>query len=98
MDTERRSELRSWALSLEERGTNEESRAAGKAIVMLVDEIEGLQSKLAAATAATPPPVADAPEPVPADAPAADEPAWTGADDRLHGSFWSRLKRTFGFD
>ena len=95
METDRITQLRSWAQGLEERGSNEETRAAGKAILMLVGEVESLQTKLDAA-AATP-----APASAPAEAvePAADETAsWEHADDRLSGSFWSRLKRTFGFD
>ena len=40
-----------WAQRLEERSSNEETRAAAKAILMLADEVEGLQRQLAAATA-----------------------------------------------
>ncbi|HEX3456099.1 MAG TPA: hypothetical protein VHS03_15865 [Gaiellaceae bacterium] len=97
MDADRITQLRSWAQGLEEKGSNEETRAAGKAILMLVGEVESLQAKLAAAAAAAAPAPASAPT-EPAE-PAADETAsWDQADDRLSGSFWSRLKRTFGFD
>ena len=95
MEADRITQLRSWAKGLEERGSNEETRAAGKAILMLVDEVEGLQAKVAAAAAASAPVAAPA---QPAE-PATDETAvWEQADDRLSGSFWSRVKRTFGFD
>jgi hypothetical protein len=97
VDADRITQLRSWAQGLEEKGSNEETRAAGKAILMLVGEVESLQAKLAAAAAAAAPAPASAPT-EPAE-PAADETAsWDQADDRLSGSFWSRLKRTFGFD
>ncbi len=93
-------ELRTWAQRLEERSSNEETRAAAKAILMLADEVEGLQRQLAAATAEAHAPAPDAApagseaDPQPVDA----EPAWaTAADERLSGSFFSRLKRTFGF-
>jgi hypothetical protein len=97
VDADRITQLRSWAQGLEERGSNEETRAAGKAILMLVGEVEGLQAKLDAAVAAPAPASGSAPaEPA---GPAAGETAsWEKADDRLKGSFWSRLKRTFGFD
>jgi hypothetical protein len=87
-------ELRTWAQRLEERASNEETRAAAKAILMLTNEVESLQQQLAAATAAAPLPDAE-PE---ADPPASAEPAWTSSrDEELSGSFFSRLKRTFGF-
>jgi hypothetical protein len=90
-------QLRTWARALEERGTNEETRAAAKAILMLADEVDELQQKLDAATAEKPAPAAPAAtaaEPEPAVA----EPAWESSrDEALSGSFFSRLKRTFGF-
>ncbi len=92
MDADRIEQLRTWGTGLEEKGTNEETRAAGKAIVMLADEVEGLQARLDAAAA---PP---APEAAPAEPERAETEAWEQADDRLSGSFWSRVKRTFGFD
>ena len=94
MDADRLKQLRSWGTGLEEKGTNEETRAAGKAIVMLADEVEGLQAKLdaaAAAPSASEPAAPVEPDPV-------ETTAWESADDRLSGSFWSRVKRTFGFD
>jgi len=99
MDASQVTELRKWAARLED-GTSEELRAAGRAIRMLVDEVEGLQARLArsetSADAAVAPPPATAPAP---DEPAADagDPAWVD-DDRYEGSFFSRLKRSFGFD
>jgi hypothetical protein len=103
MDAAQVSELRSWATRLEERASNEELRAAAKAIHLLADEVDSLQSKLAQtkqagleqpalayATASQ----ADEPEP----AAESTEPPWAEADDRLQGSFLSRLKRSFGFD
>ena len=105
MDAERLAELRAWADRLEERAENEETRAEARAIRMLTDEVEILQQKLAAATAATAAPATPATadpadsKPAPAEAahPDEDEPAWKTADDRLCGSFFTRLKRTFGF-
>jgi hypothetical protein len=102
MDRAQVSELRGWARRLEERtsDSDKELRAAAKAIQMLADEVEALQAKLVAVEAAPPPatavPAKDSP---PAEAPTAgSEPLWSAADDRLHGSFLSRLKRTFGFE
>src|SRR5262245_15758551 len=100
MDLAQVTELRTWGARLEERGSSEEMRAAGKAIHMLVDEVESLQAKLVEARAGAPPAAPAEPPPVtaPADAPAdADEP-WKTADDRYHGSFFSRLKKSLGFD
>jgi hypothetical protein len=93
MDASQITELRSWATRLEERAAgDDELRAAAKAILMLVDEVESLQAKAEAVQADTPPPA-----PEPEQAPAAADPPWEAADDRLSGSFFSRLKRTFGF-
>jgi hypothetical protein len=108
------SELRAWADRLEERAETEETRAEARAIRMLVDEVESLQRQLAGASSAARPetdtslpvfaPAASpAPDSAPTttevrEAPGADEPAWAAADDRLSGSFFSRVKRTFGFD
>jgi hypothetical protein len=97
MDLAQVTELRSWATRLEERSSsNEEMRAAAKAIHMLADEVESLQAKLVEAQAGSPPPVT-APPPE-ASAPEATEPVWSGADDRLQGSFFTRLKRSLGFE
>jgi hypothetical protein len=96
VDADRITELRTWATRLEERATNEETHAAAKAILLLAEEVEDLQAKLVVATAAAAP-AADEPEPADAPTPAAGAPA-PEADDRLSGSFFSRLKRTFGFE
>ncbi len=89
-------ELRSWATRLEERASSDEMRAAAKAIHLLADEVESLQAKLARAEAGAPPPVT-AP-PVEEKTPGAAEPPWAAADERLSGSFFSRLKRSLGID
>ena len=97
MDASQVTELRKWAARLED-GTSEELRAAGRAIRMLVDEVEGLQARLARnETSAVAPPPATAPSP---EEPPADDgdPPWADVDDRYEGSFFSRLKRSFGFD
>lgn len=96
MDLAQVTELRSWATRLEGRASNEEMRAAAKAIHMLADEVESLQARLVEAQAGAPPPVtAPPPEEAPA---AATDPPWSAADDRLRGTFFSRLKRSLGFD
>jgi hypothetical protein len=87
-------ELRSWASRLEE-GSSQELRAAGRAIRMLVDEVESLQAKLVEAEAGAPPPVTAPPAD---EAPEATDPPWAAADERTHGSFASRLKKSLGFD
>ena len=100
MDASQVTELRKWATRLEE-GTSEELRAAGRAIRMLVDEVESLHARLArgetSAHEAVAPPPATAPPPEEAASDAGD-PAWAEADDRYEGSFISRVKRSFGFD
>ena len=96
MDLAQVTELRSWATRLEERASNEEMRAAAKAIHMLADEVESLQAQLVQAKAGAPPPVTAPPVEEPA---AATDPQWSAAgDDRLHGSFFKRLKRSLGFE
>jgi len=96
MDLAQVTELRSWATRLEERASNEEMRAAAKAIHMLADEVELLQAKLVEAQAGAPPPVT---APPPEEPPVAADPPWQAAgDQRLHGSFFSRLKRSLGFE
>lgn len=106
METARINELRSWAHRLEERASNEETRAAAKAILMLTDEVDDLRQKLDAATSPAPAPGAPGKPAEPA-APQEDEAAegatddahaWAAANDRLSGSFFSRVKRTFGFE
>jgi hypothetical protein len=104
MDVAQVTELRSWAARLEELGSSEEMRAAGKAIHMLVDEVESLQAKLVEAEAGAPPAAPAEPPPVTApaaastDAPADADDAWKTADERLEGSFYSRVKKSLGFD
>ena len=101
MQDDRLVQLRTWARALEERGTNEETRAAAKAILMLADEVDELQQKLDAATAEKPAPAAPAATATEAAAEpelAVAEPTWESSrDEALSGSFFSRLKRTFGF-
>ena len=93
MDLKQITELRSWATRLEERSeSNDELRAAARAIRMLVDEVENLQAKLVVAEAA-PPPVSEEPPPV-AEAPAASRTRGRSASPGLLG----RLKRTLGFE
>jgi hypothetical protein len=97
MDVAQVTELRSWATRLEERASNEELRMAAKAIHLLADEVESLQARLAEVEKAASPPPVTVP---PAEEPAADgaDPPWAEADDRLQGSFFSRLKRSLGID
>jgi hypothetical protein len=100
VDVDRIKELRTWAQRLEERASNEETRAAAKAILMLADEVEDLRGKLDAAGAEAPAAVAEpatAADAARAETETETAPAWEAADDRLSGSFVSRLKRTFGF-
>lgn len=97
MDLAQVTEVRTWATKLEERASSEEMRAAAKAIHMLADEVESLQAQLVEAKAGAPPPPVTAP---PAEeAPAATDPPWSAAhDERVQGSFFSRLKRSLGFE
>jgi hypothetical protein len=104
MDATQVSELRSWASRLEE-GSSQELRAAGRAIRMLVDEVESLQAKLIDAQAGAPaeveapaPVTALPPEEAPQETAESTEPAWAAADERTHGSFRSRVKKSLGFD
>jgi hypothetical protein len=89
-------ELKAWGARLEERSSSDETKAAGKAIAMLAGEVEALNKRLAAAERAAAPEAPAAP--AEAEPPGDQEPAWAEADDRLRGSFFTRLKRTFGFD
>lgn len=96
MDLSQVTELRSWATRLEERASNEEMRAAAKAIHMLADEVESLQAQLVEAKVGAPAPVTAPPA---EQTPTATDPPWsTGRDDRVQGSFFSRVKRSLGFD
>lgn len=101
MDLAQVNELRSWATRLEG-GSSEELRAAGRAIRMLVDEVESLEAKLVEARAGAPPTEPGAPPPVttpPAEnTPEETDPPWAAADERTQGSFRSRLKKSLGFD
>jgi len=92
VDLERIAELRAWAGRLEARTDHEELRAAGKAISLLVDEVEDLQARLVTAEAGAPPPARA--EPGPADEPAPIVEAPIGQPT---GSLRDRLKRTLGF-
>jgi hypothetical protein len=94
VDVTQVTELRNWAARLEE-GSSQELRAAGRAIKMLVDEVESLQARLVEAEAGAPPPVA---APPPEETSEATDPPWAAADDRTKGSFGARLKKSLGFD
>jgi len=101
MDVTQVTELRSWADRLEDRTSDPELRAAGKAIHMLVDEVESLQAKLSEADAGSPvtAPPAEETAAAPAGSGESAEPAWAPvAETRTQGSFFSRLKKSFGFD
>ena len=94
MDAAQLTELRSWASRLEDRAAgDDELRAAAKAILMLVDEVENLQARAVIAQAQAAPVAA---EPDPGPEPEQAPPA--AADDRDSGSFFSRVKRTLGFE
>ena len=94
MDAERIAELKAWARRLESRDDNEELRAAGKAIALLVAEVEDLQGRLTAAEAGAPPPP---PEPAPTheDDPMAD--LGPRDEESAEDTLRERLKRTLGF-
>lgn len=101
MDQTQVNELRAWARRLEERATSDELRAAAKAILLLADEVDALNEKVDSTTVDRPGPVVAVPEQAgvssPPAAPSAAEPGWDAANERLSGSFVSRIKRTFGF-
>ncbi len=92
MDATRITELRAWASRLEERETNDELRAAAKAILMLADEVENLQARLVVSETAVPPPAADEPQTL------SQPPPQTKSTRSRPPSFVSRLKRTFGLE
>ena len=95
MDVAQVTELRLWADRLEERATNEEMRAAARAIHLLVDEVEDLQARLVVSEAAAPPPVPDeAAAPVPAEA----EQAGPQTASARGSTLVARLRRTLGFE
>lgn len=90
MDAERISELRRWGRRLQERErAGEELRAAGRAILMLVDEIESL--RLALTERRKPEP--DGPSP-PVDDERAEPMDFAGEEQVPGLGHW--LKRTFG--
>ena len=96
MDIEHIAELRAWAARLGDRAGSDELKAAGKAIAMLVNEVEELQAKLVRVEAGAPPPVT---APPPEESAAAVDPPWSAvAGERVSGSFFTRLKRTFGLE
>jgi hypothetical protein len=93
MDLKQITELRSWTARLEERSeSNDELRAAARAIRMLVDEVESLQARLVVSEAAVQPvseelpPVTDAP------------PASSARGRSASPGLFDRLKRTLGFE
>jgi hypothetical protein len=87
-------ELRSWATRLEERSeSNDELRAAARAIRMLVDEVENLQARLVVSDAGAPPPASAEPPPV-TEAPLPGTPSRRAAPPSL----LDRLKHTLGFE
>jgi hypothetical protein len=93
VDATQLTELRTWASRLEERATDDELRAAGKAILMLVDEVENLQARLVVSEAGAPQPVAEPPPP------AAEVPAPAAPSRRPpRPGLLARLKRTLGFE
>lgn len=94
MDVTQITELRTWASRLEERATgDDELRAAAKAILMLVDEVENLQARLVVSEAGAPKPVAEEQPPIAAP-PAPAAPSRRAARPGL----LTRLKRTLGFE
>jgi hypothetical protein len=94
VDLKQLTELRAWAARLEERSeSNDELRAAARAIRMLVDEVENLQARLVVSEAGAPPPVSEEPPPV-TEAPPPAAPSRRAAAPGL----LTRLKRTLGFE
>jgi hypothetical protein len=90
VDTGRLTELRRWATSLQEASSSEETRAAGKAILMLADEVEQLTLRLRAerdASRAT----EEASSPEPLDP---EEAGWDDTEREQGVRAW--LRRTFG--
>ena len=94
MDATQINELKAWAARLEERTPSDELKAAGKAIAMLVGEVEALEARLASAAGGAP----AEPAPAPGAATPAVDQMWETADARTQGSLRSRLKRAFGFE
>ncbi|PWU22866.1 MAG: hypothetical protein C5B48_09590 [Candidatus Rokuibacteriota bacterium] len=88
MDERQHAELRRWAMRLQESSSNEELRAAGKAILLLTEEVAGLSLQLDAARA-------EARESQAAE-PTADERAGSVDEDEHGAKAWFR--RTFGME
>ena len=88
MDVERIAELRSWAARLEARNDNDELRAAGKAISLLVQEVEELQARVTVAEAGAPSPAEPEPD---------ERAAVEAAPDTDENNLRDRLRRTLGF-
>jgi hypothetical protein len=91
VDTGRLTELRRWATRLQEASSSEEMRAAGKAILMLADEVEQLTLRLRAEREATQAreEASSAAEPL--------DPETAGWDDtEREQGVRARLRRTFG--
>ncbi len=88
MDVAQIGELRAWATRLEERAESDELRAAAKAILMLTEEVEKLQARLAVGAAVTTLPSTAEDD--------AAEPEATRSPER--GGLTARLKRTFGVE
>lgn len=96
MDAGQIAELRNWARRLEVRTDDGELRAAGKAILLLVGEVERLQGDVGSPAAGAGAPVHDREPESEAEIEvdvegSGDEPA--GAEASLR----SRLRRTFGY-
>jgi hypothetical protein len=90
VDTGRLTELRRWATRLQEASSNEETRAAGKAILMLADEVEQLTLRLEAGRTAA----RATEEASSAELPDSDADDWDDVE-REHGTrAW--LRRAFG--
>ena len=92
MDAGRLTELRRWATRLQETSSYEETRAAGKAILMLTDEVEQLTLRLEAGRTAS----RATEEASSAELPGSDTDDWNDVE-REHGTrAW--LRRTFGLN
>jgi len=90
VDTGHLTELRRWATRLQETSSSEEMRAAGKAILMLADEVEQLTLRLRAEREASRArEEASSPEPL-------DHEAAGWDDTEREQGVRARLRRTFG--
>jgi hypothetical protein len=94
VETLQLNELRAWARRLEERATTDELRAAAKAILMLVDEVEELQAKVVVSDSALKPAVTVDSASATSDGLAAASGASSPGTGKP--SLSVRLKRTFG--